>query len=787
MIRQFGRRCADVLTESTPGRRRLTAAWLIVLLASAVFLAWRVHGGIPFDTNLMALLPVESRDPVSQRAHDAVTGALARQTVILVGHAERERARAAALTIMTALRQSGRMEIASTTSDSLQRIGALYYPWRDGLLAETDRRRLLAGEGKALAERALSQVYGFVGMADANLLRSDPFLLLPAFFAGLPLPLSRLAPDDGLLTVTDTGTTWIAIPGRLLGEPHALAEQRLMTAVLDDGIARLNDPGVTVLRLGAVFFAQAAAEAALQETSTIAIVSTLGTVLVVLLAFRALAPLWLSLLVIGAGVLMGMAGSLLLFGAPHISALLFGVTLIGVAVDYSLQYCSEIFTTEASPQRRLRRVLAAITLGTATTVVGYLTLLLAPFPGLHQLAAFSAIGLIAAWITVVLFLPWLDPSLPARHGGGMLTAAGFMLTLWERSALAMWRRGAVLGIIVVAAAGMARFQTDDDVRRLQSLSPALLAQQARIQSLTGMEPGGPFFLVQAADTEAALRLEEALSERLRPLVVSGALAGFRGPADFVPSAARQRENRALRARELGGEAARLQYQQLNLPPPAAEPAASGTSSSDGFLTLGEAIRAGGPLQSLSYLVLGDSAGAPPHAVMLDRVTQPDLVRDAARGLPGVGYVDPVSGYSALLGQYRDRAVVLLALSAVLMVPLIAWRHGWRGALWIMAPPLLAVALVPGLRALTGATFSFFDAIALVLILSIGVDYAVFLAETSDERRRVTMLAVLLAASTALMSFGLLALSEVHAVHSFGASMAAGILLACLLAPMVRRR
>jgi predicted exporter len=50
---------------------------------------------------------------------------------------------------------------------------------------------------------------------------------------------------------------------------------------------------------------------------------------------------------------------------------------------------------------------------------------------------------------------------------------------------------------------------------------------------------------------------------------------------------------------------------------------------------------------------------------------------------------------------------------------------------------------------------------------------------------VTMLAVVLAAGTALLSFGLLAMSEVAAVRSFGSTMALGILLAFLLAPMAR--
>ena len=102
-------------------------------------------------------------------------------------------------------------------------------------------------------------------------------------------------------------------------------------------------------------------------------------------AFRSAQALWLTLLAMGVGIVVALSASLALFGTPHVAALLFGVSLIGVVVDYSLQYCTEIFAQPpAVPRERLGRVLWGISLGTATTMIGYLTLLLAPLPGLGR-------------------------------------------------------------------------------------------------------------------------------------------------------------------------------------------------------------------------------------------------------------------------------------------------------------------------------------------------------------------------------------------------------------------
>ncbi|HXP98089.1 MAG TPA: hypothetical protein VN809_15345 [Telmatospirillum sp.] len=769
-----------------PSRSQFLALlWLVAVAVAGGYLAWRAVEGIHFRTDLTALLPREDQDPALQRANDTVTRALSQHVVLLFGAADRAQARAAAADLSRRL--DGEALLSASTSgldkDRLQQLGRLYFPYRRGLLAEGDRQRLLEGKAQEIADRALSQVYGFIGMADARLLRQDPFLLMTSFFTGLPLPMSRLSLDDGMMSLKQDGMTWVLVAGRLNGEPFALDVQRRMAAILDPVALQAAHPGVTLLRLGAVFYAKAGADQAMSETSLIGMLSTLGTIVLVALAFRALSPLWLSLLVIGVGVMTALSASLWLFGDLHVGALLFGVSLIGVAVDYSLQYCTEIFAPAAPPRMRLRRVAMGVTLGTATTVIGYLTLFLAPFPGLHQIAVFSAVGLVAAWMTVVLWLPLLDRSVPPRHGRRLLAIGAGVLAVWETPGYRRPRRLAFALLTLAALAGLFRLHADDDVRHMQALSGDLLAQQERILRLIGDAAGGQFFLIQAADEEAALRDEEALIDALRPLVAEGALRNFQALARYVPSAARQRENRQLVRHVLETPLLERQLAQLHLDP---TPGAADQADDDQqVLTPGQALSPGGPLGVLSSLDLGRPDGTTTHVVTLEGVTQLERVAQAGAGMRDVRFVDPTASFTTLLGKYRNRAILLIVLSAVLMAPLLIWRHGLIRGLRLLAPPLLAVALTPALRALGGGAFTFFDAMALVLVLSVGVDYAVFCAETSGERRPVTMVAIAMAACTALMSFGLLALSHVAAVHAFGSTMSIGILLAFLLAPMAR--
>jgi predicted exporter len=87
--------------------------------------------------------------------------------------------------------------------------------------------------------------------------------------------------------------------------------------------------------------------------------------------------------------------------------------------------------------------------------------------------------------------------------------------------------------------------------------------------------------------------------------------------------------------------------------------------------------------------------------------------------------------------------------------------------------------------LTGSTLNLFNLLALVLVVGIGIDYTLFFAEQAQSQS--TLLAITLSAMTTLLSFGLLSLSETHAIHSFGLTTLSGIFVAWLLSPLAIKR
>ncbi|HXN86115.1 MAG TPA: MMPL family transporter [Candidatus Binataceae bacterium] len=756
--------------------------WGLVVAAVGVTLLLQFHRGIELQTDMTALLPTEERDASLQRAKDQVTEILAKRIFVLIGDDDRSNARAAGAALAKALEGSG-MTTAVTyriRQDSLKSLGTMYFPHRFGLLTDADRERLRQNHGDQIVDRAIASVYGPSSIADANLLRHDPFLLMPEFLSHLPLPVARLTPDDGVLSTRDGGKTWVFLVAQINGNVYSGAFQDRFISTFDatERKLRATMPHLQVLRVGAIFYAHAGAKSSTDETTRLSIVSLVGTIVLILVVFRALRPLWLTLLAIAVGVLCAFAVCLSIFGGLHVAALLFGVSLIGIAIDYCLQYVSARLGTEAGPpSERLRQVLPGITLGVATTLIGYATLLLAPFPGLHQLAVFSAVGLLGSFLTVILWLPLLDSREPLPHGERILKMANLLWEFWETQRYRYWRWGFVALVTMLSIVGATRLRFDDDVRHQQALAADLRNQELQIRRLTGVSGGTEFLLVRATDADHALQTEEALQKRLDEAKQDGAIRGFQSLSQFIPSIARQREDRALVHNNLMVPYLASYYQRLGV---------TGGVQSDaetaGFLTP-DAISDDSPLAFLRSMVLGSNPSGATHVVLLNGMVRPNEIRSIAEAVPGVRFVDPAGDVTRLLGEYRRRATILIAISVILMMPVLIWRYGLRGGFRVVLPPIIAVLAAPPIVALAGVTFTFFNAMALVLVLSIGFDYAVFCRETMPARRPVTMLGVWLAMLTTLLSFGLLVLSSTYAVHAFGATLLAGTILAFAFAPL----
>ncbi|MGB9430280.1 MAG: hypothetical protein WCC11_10490, partial [Gammaproteobacteria bacterium] len=528
---------------------------------------------------------------------------------------------------------------------------------------------------------------------------------------------------------------------------------------------------------GPPLFADAARREAQRESLWLTLASTVLIMLLIAFVFRSFAPHVLAALQLVASVLAASAAVIACFGSIQILTLVFGTTLLGIAIDYAFLYFAEYWFGGGAPAAVMHTVRPGLYMGLLTGVVAFAFLLLAGFPALTQIAVFSAAGLLEAGLVVALIFPvtLTKPPQVAVH-----PVVGWPQRFIKTACRASrWRYLLPILALLLAIPGWLRLHTSDDVRELQHLPPQLLQTDQQIRSTLGQIPPPGFFLIEGANLQQALEREETLFARVKVKLPDAAPLGL---SRFLPSTAQQLASIAAWGNTFANPAGlRTAFTQLGLPAQLAAHIQAEWQTGEHTPLTAQALFEAVP--DLQRFVIPTHDGV----ALLATVTgasaiDPTLLAQTAAAVPGASFVAPLTRITDTFHRIRVRATWLVILGYLLISALLVWRYGRREALRMLYPPLLALGVTLGALGWLGQPINIFVVVALILILGLGRDYAVFLRE-GGIRHVSTALAVTLSALTMLCSFGLLALSRIPALHVFGLATLIGILVSYLSTPL----
>jgi predicted exporter len=777
---------------------RARLLWLAIALIATLYCAWRFAGPSPLQTNLLALLPPTEADPVAEQAVDALASALGERTVFLVTSRDAENAKKGARLFGASLAASGAFAhvLAELPPFDTASITRFYLPYRFGLLSASDRAALVDGSASPSALLA-QRLFNPVPTGLTVPLADDPFGWLQHWLAGLPLAMTNLEIEDNLLVVHRGDTTSVLVTATLPGSAYETKTQtavRAAVAQADEALARAL-PGVHVAKAGAVFYAEAARSASEREVHWIGMVSVCGIALLMLWVFRSPRLIVLGFVSTAFGVVCALAATMLLFGKLHLLTLVFGASLIGEAVDYSIQYFVLYLSAgrDWDARRGAREVRPALSVALATSLLGYAILAWVPFPALKQIACFAMVGIGTAFASVMWLLPALLLRGPKRAPIHVFARAAKLVRGWQ--AVLGGRRAWLVAALVIAAAapGWSRLTSDDDIHLLVRRDPGLAAQERDVRAAIGVDTGAQFFVVQGSTPEQVLERAEALGVALDRPVGGARLSGWQSVTQFVPSAKQQANDRALLASQVSGNRARWQAALGEAgfrDEVAARYLDADAKAGSAPLTVDSWLAAPWS-QPYRHLWLGATHTHQPGyaAIVMPLGASPaqlPALAALAQTLPGVSFVDKAASVSRLFGEYRVDSGLWLAGALVLVAVLLMGRYGVRGGGTVMLPVLLAVGVTLAVFGYAGMPLNLFNWLALMLVLGVGANYAVFLREGCAREHAdlgAVWTGVVLSAFTTLLSFGLLGMSSMPVLKSFGVTLALGIAVSVALAPI----
>jgi len=768
----------------------LAITWTIVvclLLAHNAYL-WLGKRIAP-DTDILALLPVQERDPVLQQSFAHMVDTAQQRVVVLIGANDWEQAKQAAATYQKVLASRSDLLTATNISDQAQSDWlAVFQKQSLGLLTAQQEQQLRTEPAQYWTDLALAKMYSAFSGPKLGSFQDDPFNLFSGWVQERAQE-TPVRPRDGYLFVADKEKQYVLLPLNLKPSAFSLTAQEAVVPLLGKAAeaALLATPSVEIISAGVVLHAAAAGQQAGGEVSTIGLGSLIGIILLMWLSFRSLKPITLILLSIGVGFLGALSVCWMLFGGIHLLTLVFGASLIGVAQDYGIYFLCNRLSAGASVDSPtlLKRLLPGLSLTLLAAVIGYLGLGLTPFPGLRHMAVFSALGLVFAWLTVICWFPQLIRA-GSLKSGKLVARYSAALMHWPRLGLNP-RSLVVLAIFAIATAiGCSRLGANDDIRLLQNSPKHLVADQIKLGKLLDAPTPVQYFLVRGGSAEIVLQREEALKRKLDSLIERHTISGYQALSNWIPSAQLQKQRHQLIDEKLLAEGGALSLLASKVEEDAAWAAAirkhlltlTASTSFDEFLK----TSAGEPWR---HLWLGKIGNEYASIVALRGLSYANnglaTLQQAGQGLDGVQWVDKVNEISSVLGRYRVYMGWVVS-AAYLVVFVLLFPRYRRNAWRVLAPTLCASLVTLGLLGLAGQSLQLFHVLALMLLLGVGVDYGIFMQEHPDRRNATPWLAVGLSAANTLLSFGLLGLSRTPALQAFGLTMLIGTALVWLIVP-----
>ena len=505
------------------------------------------------------------------------------------------------------------------------------------------------------------------------------------------------------------------------------------------------------------------------------------------MSYRSLRLVLLSLIPITSGILAGMIAVNGWFGSVHGITLGFGITLLGVVDDYPIHLFSHM-TSNSSAAAAMRSIWPTMRLGILTTAIGFASLLFAGYPALAQLGLLSIVGLLtAAFVT-----RWILP---------FCVVEGFFLKqvrldLFLKFHLLQRGRVFVPIVLVIATSVLIWSDTPSWQQDLESMSP-LSEDKKRLDHRLRQELGAPdvrdLLVIEAPTEEDLLQKAETLAPKLEGLLQDGAVAGYEIVSRYLPSRRIQEERqKALPAQVVLEQSLATAQKGLPFAPGLFAPFVAAVNEARNQKLIDRTAFAGTmlgmKLESLMFQSNDRWVAVVPLRGVSDRREFATTVSEWGDG--ATQYVDLKAESNLLMTAYRDRTVQVVA-GGTLVIALALWR-GLRSftLVWrVLTPVLCSLLVVAALLKGLGVPLSLFHVATFLLVMGLGLDYALFLnrPDVTETEQARTNFGLLVCSTTTILVFGVLACSRIPILHAIGLTAACGSFCCLLFAGMLARQ
>ena len=782
-------------------QKKLFAAWIFYHAAVLIFFLVSIiifRGKIGIDSDLFNLVPKSISMASVKKADEKMMSVTSQNVFILVANEDFSEAKKVAQKVYEELKNSKNFETVSLYNDvsAMGEITDFLYKYRSYLIDEKTADVILASEqgAKDFALEALSKAYGGFTMLPLDNIDTDPFLLteynLQNYLSSLQNAGTAMSVKDGVLASKFEDKWYVMIRGILSSRGAKLASKDNAITEIYRVCENNNNDSTSFIYSGTPFHSHESSTSASREISVIATVSMLAVIILLIFIFRSVRPLVFSvasiLISLGVAVLM----TLSVFHKMHVITLVFGTSLIGSCIDYSLHFFTHwAGNTELKSSTEIRNhIFSGLLMAIISTGICFAILLFAPFTILKQMSLFCLAGLVSSFLTTISIYPYIR--LPEKRGNIRFTKhfSGIVSKVEQkwvgRAVIIVLFVFSILSILICHK----NVKIKNNLLTLYNMKGRLLQDEIIASRVIQYTPGG-WYIVSGETEDEALKNEEKLRAEFEKMT-EGKI-GYISTSSFIPSKEIQKKSREAYKKLM--ESAPEQLQAL------------GFDDVENFDALMKLINdyeitknnfvsfENGNVpdfieSAISSAWLGKVDGKYFTVLLPTRVTDYTNYRSLAENNDNVYFISKSQDISKDLDSLTSMILKFFVVAYVLMFIMLKFFYSWKQAFKIISVPLLIILVVVAVFALCKINMEFFSVTGLILVFGLGLDYIIYMMENekkekgnqssvqsqSLEQKTLEPFATMVSFVTTIISFGALALSSFKPVHLIGLSIFIGL-------------
>lgn len=792
--------------------KSLRITWLVYHLGIAfAFLLVFFLGSqkIKIDSDLFNMIPKSLSMESVKKADEKMTAITGQNVFILVSNPTFSEAKSIAEKVYDKLLETEFFESVTLYNDvnSLSETTDFLFEYRWNMLDDNAINEINEDE-YSFAMEALSTAYGGFTMLPLDNLEKDPFMLtehnLQVYLNSLQKSGTAMTLTDGVLASQKNGRWYVMIRGVLNKKGSTLASKNNgITAIYDicgdftsDGENSTSDVRnftsgeqnstmnqTRFIFSGTPFHSHKSSTSASKEISLIATISMLIVIFMLIFVFRSsnpIKPLLFSILSILISILVAFLSTLVVFKKMHIITLVFGTSLIGSCIDYSLHFFVHwAGNSELKSGEEIRKhIMSGLTMAIISTGICFTILLFAPFTLLKQMSLFCLTGLISSYLTTISIFPTIKLPQGERKLKILPTFARNIKKIQNKIVGRVVISLIFVFVIVCLCLFRKNIRIENNILSLYKMQGQILENEIEAAQIIQYSPSG-WYIIQGDDEQTLLENEEKFRRSFEDFT-QGQL-GYISTSLFVPSIQRQKQSRNACEKLL--QIAEPQLEAFGFDGNEAEILKNEFySTTENFISFENENVPEFISSAVSSAWLGEINGKYYSVLLPNKVDNYETFKNLAENNDNVYFISKSADVSRDLDKLTIMVLKFFIIAYILMFIMLKFFYTWKQALKIISVPLLIILMTTGIYAMQKINLEFFSVTGIILVFGLGLDYIIYVMENEKSRTRhnkcetsfLEPFATMLSFVTTIISFGALALSSFQPVHLIGLAITIGL-------------